>query len=139
MLYQAEILTIESIWKLEFNRDNISQFCWLHQKLNSNLQNSYWLCDQADDATNCYYLSRNIVGASFNSTPRRMVYMDLIRLMEAKLEKKLFMQDNVVLAHYMTVIKDLINPLIAISLTMLNRFFCWTDGSVTKNTLVIVG
>ena len=50
--------------------------------------------------------------------------MDLIRLMEAKLEKKLFMQDNVVLAHYMTVIKELINPLIAISLTMLNRFFC---------------
>ena len=68
-----------------------------------------------------------------------MVYMDLIRLMEAKLEKKLFMQDSVVLAHYMTVIKDLINALIAISSTMLNRFFCWTDGSVTKNTLVIVG
>ena len=50
--------------------------------------------------------------------------MDLIRLMEAKLEKKLFMQDSVVLAHYMTVIKDLINALIAISSTMLNRFFC---------------
>ena len=50
---------------------------------------------------------------------------DLIRLMEAKLEKKLFVQDSVVvLAHYMTVIKDLINPLIAISSTMLNRFFC---------------
>ena len=139
MLYQAEILTIESIWKLKFNRDDISRFCWLHQKLNSNLQNSHWLCDQADGATNRHYLSRNIVGASFNPTPRRMVYMDLIRLMEAKLEKKLFMQDSVVLAHYMTVIKDLINALIASSSTMLNRFFCWTDGSVTKNTLVIVG